>query len=233
LKKRAMTRVLLMSLLIAEAIAFAACAESAHQTGQAGYERLVPADLRQQIDRSVTLPELKADPEKYEGRVVMLGGIVLSAKRRLDQTEIEVLELPLASGVVPVADRTRSEGRFLAVKKEFLDPATIRIGAPVTVIGQVKGTAVRSLDDTRYTYPVLEILKLTDWEQTRVPSGYYGWPSPYPYALYPYPYYSFYGRFWDPFYYDAYYYPYSFGVPGVRSAPPSPPPAHVPPQFKK
>jgi outer membrane lipoprotein len=226
-----MTRVLLTSLLIAQAIAFAACAESAHQTGQAGYERLVPADLRQQIDRSVAYPELKADPEKYDGRVVMLGGIVLSAKRRQDQTEIEVLDIPLAGGVVPVADRTRSKGRFLAVKKEFLDPATIRVGAPITVIGQVKGTAVRSLDDTTYKYPVLEILQLTDWEKTRVPYGYYGWPSPYPYALYPY--YGYYGRFWDPFYYDPYYYPYFFGVPGARSAPASPPPANVPPQFKK
>jgi outer membrane lipoprotein len=228
-----MTRVLLTSLLIAQAIAFAACAESAHQTGQAGYERLVPADLRQQIDRSVTYPELKADPEKYEGRVVMLGGIVLSAKRRQDQTEIEVLELPLAGGVVPVADRTRSEGRFLAVKKEFLDPATVRVGAPITVIGQVKGTAVRTLDDTTYTYPVLEILKLTDWEKTRMPYESYGWPSPYPYARYPY--YGYYGRYWDPFYYDGFYpyYPYIYAVPVVPSAPASPPPANVPPQFKK
>jgi outer membrane lipoprotein len=233
-----MTRVLLTSLMIAQAIALVACAESAHQTGQAGYEQLVPADLRQQIDRSVTYPELKADPEKYEGRVVMLGGIILSAKRRQDQTEIEALELPLAGGVVPVADRTRSEGRFLAVKKEFLDPATIRVGAPITVIGQVKGTAMRSLDDTTYKYPVLEILKLTDWEGTRVPYGdygyygyypYYAWPSPYPYARYPY--YGYYGRCWDPFYYDCY--PYFFGLPGARSSPASPPRANVPPQFKK
>jgi outer membrane lipoprotein len=217
-----MIRVLLTSLLIAQAIAVAACAESAHQTGQAAFERFVPADLRQQIDRSVTYPELKADPEKYEGRVIMLGGIVLSAKRRQDQTEIEVLELPFAGGVVPIADRTRSEGRLLAVQKEFLDPATIRVGAPITVIGQVKGTAVRPLDDTTYNYPVLEILKLTDWEKTRVPYGYYGG-----YGLSPY--YGYYGGCPDPFYYNCY--PYFF-VPSVRSAP-SPPPEKVPPQFKK
>ena len=225
-----MTRVLLISLLIAQAIAFAACAESAHQTGQAGYERLVPADLRQQIDRSVTYAELKADPEKYEGRVVMLGGIVLSTKRGQDQTEIEVLELPLAGGIVPVADRMRSEGRFLAVKTEFLDPATIRVGAPITVIGQVEGIAVRSLDDTTYKYPVLEILKLTDWEKTTVPYGYYGGAAYYPYARSPY--YGYYGRCGGPSYYDGYCSPYFFGIPGVRSAP-SRPPANIPPQFRK
>ena len=213
-----MTRVLLTSLLIATAIAFAACAESAHQTGQAGYDRLVPADLRQQIDRSVTYQELQADPERFEGRMAMLGGIVLSAKRRQDQTEIEVLELPLAGWMVPVADRTRSKGRFLAVKKEFLDPATIRVGAPITVIGQVKGIAVRSLDDMTYKYPVLEIHKLTDWEQTKVPNGYYGWPY-----------------YWDSFYYNGLYpyYPYIYAVPVVPSAPASPSPANVPPQFRK
>ena len=165
--------------------------------------------------------------------MAMLGGIVLSAKRRQDQTEIEILELPLAGWVVPVTDRTRSVGRFLAVKKEFLDPATLRVGAPITVIGQVKGTAMRSLDDTTYKYPVLEILQLTDWEKTRVPYESYGWPSPYAYV--PYPYYGYYGRFWDPFYYGGFYpyYPYIYAVPVVPSAPASPPPANVPPQFKK
>ena len=221
-----MTPVFITFLLIAQAIAFAACAESAHQTGQAGYDRLVPADLRQQIDRSVTYQELQADPERFEGRMAMLGGIVLSAKRRQDQTEIEVLELPLAGWVVPVADRTRSEGRFLAVKNEFLDPATIRVGAPITVIGQAKGTAVRSLDDTTYKYPVLEILKLTDWEQTRVPYGY--GPLPYSSAFYPY------GGYWDRYYYGPYspYYPYYFGLP-VNPRPSRPPPDRIPPQFKK
>jgi len=231
-----MTRVLLTCVLIVQAIAFAACAESAHQTGQAGYDRLVPAELRQQIDRSVTYPELKAEPEKYEGRVVMLGGIILSAKRRQDQTEIEILELPFAGGVVPIADRARSEGRFLAVKKEFLDPATVRVGAPVTVIGELKGKAVRDLDDETYAYPVLEILQLTDWEKTRVPSGYsgysgyYGWPFPYSSGLYPY---GYYGGYWEPFYYSGYpYYPYIYTAPVVPSAP-ARPPANVPPQFKK
>ena len=86
-----MSLVLLTSLLIAQAIAFAACAESAHQTGQAGYEQLVPADLRQEIDRSVTYPELKADPEKYKGRVVMLGGTVLVRKEFMNQHQLGLL----------------------------------------------------------------------------------------------------------------------------------------------
>jgi outer membrane lipoprotein len=222
-------------LLIAPVVTFAACAQSAHQTGQANFDRIVPADLRHQIDRSVSYPELKDNPENYVGRIVMLGGTVLSAKRRTDRTEIEILELPLAEGIMPVADRTRSEGRFLAIKKDFLDPATVRPGARVTVIGEVKGTEVRSLDDTSYTYPVLEILQLTDWEKTRAPYGYaaygygpYGYPAPYPYGLYPYG--GYYGRYWGPHYYGGYY-PYPFIVP-VPSAP-RPPPAQVPPQFKK
>jgi outer membrane lipoprotein len=222
--------------LIAQVTAFTACAQSAHQTGQAGFDKLIPPDLREQIDRSVTLAELQAHPEQYEGRTVMLGGSVLSSKRLKDRTEIEILELPMTEGLLPAADRMRSRGRFLAVKTEFLDPATVRPGSLVTVVGKVMGTVEKALDETMYTYPVLEILNVTDWERVRPPYGYSA-AAPYPYS--PYPYYGdYYGRFYGGYgrfgswpYYGPYY-PYHFGLP---AAPPSPGRSRgrVPPQFQK
>ena len=68
----------------------------------------------------------------------MVSGIVLKSKRVKDRTEIEVLQIPTGSGAMPKKDRARSQGRFLAVKSgEFLDPAVVDAGTPVTVVGEV------------------------------------------------------------------------------------------------
>jgi outer membrane lipoprotein len=210
--------------LIGQIVLLAACAQSAHQTGVATLDKLVPADLRPELDASISFPALKAAPEKHEGKVIMLGGVVLDSKRLRDQTELEVLELPLNAALAPARDRTRSEGRFLAVQKEFLDPAVYPAGTPITVIGEVKGGTVKPLDGTDYTYPILEIKHITGWRQPQLPDRYHRL-APYPY--YADPFYGYYDPFWGRY---PYYYPYRFAVPVI---PPSPPPAGIPPQFKK
>jgi outer membrane lipoprotein len=146
---------------------------------------------------------------------------------------VEVLELPADPGEPPTTNRTRSEGRFLAVK-EGMDPATMEPGHPVTVIGQVKGKAVKRLDETDYTYPVLEIEHLVDWEKVRPRYAGYG-ASPYPYG-YASPYYGglfgYYPYWYGPYYgpYGFPYWPFGFSTP----APPNPPPVQSrPPEFRK
>jgi outer membrane lipoprotein len=136
----------------------------------------------------------------------------------------------------------RSHGRFLAAKTEFFDPATVRTGSLVTVVGKVTGFVDRGLDEAMYRYPTMEIIQLTDWEKRRVPYAYSrGAPYPYPGGYYGG--YGGYRGFYDPYYggypYRGYYpyggyspYPYFFGG-SVSPAPPSPPPASVPPQFRK
>jgi outer membrane lipoprotein len=210
--------------LIGQIVLLAACARSAHQTGAATLDKMVPTDLRHEIDASISFPELKAAPEKHEGKVVMLGGVVLHSRRLMEQTELEVLELPLNAALAPARDRARSEGRFLAVQKEFLDPAVYPAGTPITVIGEFKGRRVKPLDGTDYTYPVLEIKHITDWKQPQLPNGYRRL-APYPY--YADPFYGYYDPFWDRY---PYYYPYRFAVPVI---PPPPPATDIPPQFKK
>ena len=230
-----MIRIMITLLLTAQVMAFTACAQSAHQSGQAGYDKLIPANLRQQMDRSVSLQELQAHPEQYEGRTIMLGGSVLSSKRLKDRTEIEILELPLMEGLVPAVDRTQSRGRFLAVKTEFLDPATVRTGSLITVVGKVVGTLERPLDETVYTYPVVEILHTTDWERIRPTFGY-SRAVPYSYLgdyYGGYGGYSGYGGFYDGYYRGYSPFPYYYGFPVTPGPSSRPPPGRVPPQFKK
>jgi outer membrane lipoprotein len=80
---------------------------------------VIPKHLEGQVDRNISFLQVKASPESYKGRLIVLGGEVLSVKRRSDGTRIEVLQIPLDSSLEPVKDRTISLGRFLAVQKEF------------------------------------------------------------------------------------------------------------------
>jgi outer membrane lipoprotein len=175
---------------------------------------VVPPSLRLQIDPSLTFSQLKESPDSYRGRLLLLGGEVLTAKRLKDGTRIEVLQLPLEDSQEPVLDRTGSEGRFVAMQKEFLDPATIPAGTRITLVGEVTGVTTLPLDETEYAYPTLEIRSLKVWPDLAASRNQYGrspgpgwgpWWGPYSSYWGSYPYwgnpYSYYGSgpyWWGP-----------------------------------
>jgi outer membrane lipoprotein len=216
-----------------------ACAESIHQV-QRDTELLgVPFGLEQEIDASVSFADLKRAPSEYVGRTVMIGGNVIRAKRTEAGTELEVLQLPTEKEGTLTEERLRSEGRFLAVREQFLDPASLPQGTPITVIGIVKGETTRPLDESDYTYPILEVKHIIDWnsiaaQRRRDRNPYYG--SYYP----PYGYSGFspYGGFWGPYggywggrgFYGGSRF-YSPGTPSFSSPPP--PPRQVSPMLRR
>ena len=151
---------------------------------------VVPPDLKEKVDRSVTFQQMKASPSTYKGRFIVVGGVVLLAKPLKENgTRIEILQLPLDSDDEPVGQLTESKGRFFAQHKEFLDPATIPIGTHVTVVGEVTGSMTLKMGEIDYEYPTLDIASLTVWPP-KLPA----------YWLHPYPYFSSYwGPFWGPY----------------------------------
>ncbi len=159
---------------------------------------LVPTEMEPRIARDLSFDSLKAEPEKFKGRVVVLGGKVLSAKRLKEGTQIEVLQLPLDKADAPIMTLARSRGRFLAYQEAFLDPATLPAGTAVSMIAEVTGHKTQPLDEVDYTYPTLTIRTLKVWPEQR----YMPWPGPYPYYpyFYRYPYHPFYPYWWDPWY---------------------------------
>jgi outer membrane lipoprotein len=222
-----MPRTTVFAFLLGGLLILSSCAESAHQIQRNAGNIDVPFDLAKQIDTSVNFVDVKAAPANYVGRVIMAGGVVISAKRTKDQTEIEILQLPTEGGAPSTTDRLRSEGRFLAVREEFFDPASVPPGTPITVIGVVKGSTTRSLDDSEYIYPILDIKHLTDWSVVAAQqsggsaAAFYG-PhySPFGYWGRPYGFSPYFGRP-SPFY----------GQP--RPSSPPPPRHNIPPQFRK
>ena len=223
-----MPRMTIIVFLLGGLLILSSCAESAHQVHRNMVNMDVPPELEQQIDASVAFADLRAAPGNYVGRVIMVGGVVIKAKRTENQTEIEVLQLPADAGGPSTTERHRSEGRFLAVREGFLDPATVPPGTPITVIAVVTGSTTRPLDDSEYAYPILDIKHLTDWNAvaSRQSEGsaaaFYG-PSYSPFGYWgrPYGYNPYWGRP-SPF----------FNQP--RSPSPPPPPRHsIPPRFQK
>ena len=142
----------------------------------------------------ISFSELAQNPSAYEGRRIVLGGEVIRAKRLVDRTEIEVLELPLDSTDAPTRNRTVSQGRFLAYQtKDFLDPAILPPGTRVTIVGEGKPALRKQIDEAEYTYPVIESDYLQIWP-VRTFDRYY----PYGYGPWPY------GDPWYPYYYGYY-----------------------------
>jgi outer membrane lipoprotein len=142
----------------------------------------------------VSFLQVKASPDSFRGQSVVFGGEVLNARRLKDGTRIEILQLPLESSGHPGIDRTQSQGRFVAMHKEFLDPATLPYGTRVTVTGEITGSVTLPLDETEYVYPVVESRHLQVWTAAEDAARI----RPYPYTgprYYGAPYW---GPYWRP-----------------------------------
>lgn len=160
------------------------------------YKNSLPPDLAEHIDPLLMFPRIKEDPDSFKGKLVILGGKVLAAKRLPDLTQLTILQLPLINEQEPTTELTQSEGRFIAEQQQFLDPATVPPGSRITVAGELSGSVQQSLDEDIYTYPTLLIKHFQVWPAYSPDYDRYGsYPQPlfYPYA---YPYWGGYGRFY-------------------------------------
>lgn len=121
------------------------------------------ADTLLSGNTQISYTQVKAAPESYNGQQVTFGGKVLGARRLKEGTRIEILQLPLTTSLQPIMDLSKSQGRFVALQKEFLDPATVPPGTFVTVTGEIAGSVTLPLDETVYTYPLVHINNLRVW----------------------------------------------------------------------
>lgn len=145
----------------------------------------------------LSFAQVKAEPNSFSGQPVTFGGKVLGAKRLREGTRIEILQLPLDASLQPTNDLSTSQGRFVALRKEFLDPATVPPGTFITITGEIAGSITLPLDETEYTYPSVHIKSLRVWnnqeEQAPRIRPYMG-PGPY------------WGPYWSPYWYPWPYY---------------------------
>ena len=121
-----------------------------------------PKDLLDKTDRNVSFAALQKEPERFSGKLLMLGGTIVDTKNLKEGTQIEVLQKPLdGEGQPAVTDETG--GRFLVVTSQFLDGAIYHRGRSVTIIGEVSGSKLQPLGELEYRYPVLTAKGLHLW----------------------------------------------------------------------
>lgn len=139
-------------------------------------------NLEAQVTTGLSFSHVVQDPFAHQGQIVKVGGVVLSAKRLVDRTEVMVLQIPLDNDSVPKWNRIKSQGRFMATQQTFLDPATLPKGTRLTIIGEVTGQVSVQVDAEEKVYPMLVIKALKVWPAIpRTPYGYRSYWGPYPY----------------------------------------------------
>ena len=142
--------------------------------------QVIPSELEEQIDSSVSFRDIQASPQSLQGKTVLLGGEVLAAKRVQEGTELEILQLPVTTDDPPAERRSESQGRFLALDRTLTDPASLPPGTRLTLVGAVTGEEIRRLDESTYRYPTVEAKHMYVWEpdvyreRSRRPVGLFG-----------------------------------------------------------
>jgi outer membrane lipoprotein len=119
-----------------------------------GCASVISKPVMDSVDRGVTFQELKGDPERFVGKVVLLGGQIVATTVKKEETWVEVVQKPLDWDKKP-EDTDLSYGRFLILFQDFIDPAIYATGREITVAGEVQGKKVLPLNEIEYVYPVI------------------------------------------------------------------------------
>lgn len=156
----------------------------------AGCAHPISSSLRKQVDEDLTFQRVLSAPEQFEGKKLVLGGIIVKTRNFDGYSEIEAVQVPLDCWGYPY-NRDESQGRVIFRYEGYLEPEIYAKNREVTVGGTIAGTRTGKVDEKEYRYPVVKAEEIRLWEDYGYP--YYGYP------YYPYPYYygypgPFYGR---------------------------------------
>jgi outer membrane lipoprotein len=142
-----------------------------------GCAHVISKDLRTKSDLSLTLSQVRQNPETFKGKWVVWGGeIIETVNQKEGTTQIEVFQRPLGWRGEP-KEMTASDGRFLVLVDNYADPYVFRRGKKITVAGEITGEKIKPLGQMDYRYPLVSTKQI------------YLWPE-YDYQSYPYDYYD-------------------------------------------
>lgn len=151
--------------------------------------QVIPKGLENQVNHTLDFKQIRENPENYQGELMVVGGEVLSVNRKQDATRIEVLQLPLNDDYTPANQRTKTQGRFIALSKgkDPLDPAVLEKGRALSIVGEIIGSETIQVGEDTKVVPVFGIKDLTIWDEAlywdRGYSGF-GWGRGYPAGYY-------------------------------------------------
>ena len=140
-----------------------------------GCAHVISEQLRLQVPPELTFKEVSRGPAKYQGKIVLWGGVIIKSTNSKEGTLIEVLEKPLGFRGQP-KDVDVSEGRFLILHPKYLDTAIYAQDRQITVAGKVIGERTLPLGEIEYSYPVIAPKEMHLWEREEPVYWYPYWP---------------------------------------------------------
>jgi len=149
------------------------------------------------------LSEVKKSPILNEGKLYILGGIIVKTTVTKEGSLIEAIFVPVNSYGY-LKDYTTSSERFLALYrgKGILDPLIYKENREITLAGKFIEVRKGTIGEMEYDYPLFEVEDIYLWEEYK-DTDRYSYPPYYPSPFYRYRYYPYYP------YYDPYpYYPW-------------------------
>lgn len=148
-----------------------------------------PKPLRGEF--SIVVPEQAAGSGQI-GDSIRWGGRIIAVTPSPQETCFEILGRELAGNARPVTNADQGQGRFIACRAGFYDPAIFTTERDVTITGQIRSYETRRIGEYDYRYPhvAAEVIYLWPQQQPRQrvvypdpfwpgPYGAFGWGYPY------------------------------------------------------
>lgn len=127
----------------------------------------VPSQYTSQAERGVTFSALKSRPEAYQGKVVILGGVIVEEKQAGGRIWLRMKNRPLDSDYVPHMPTALSDGEsgyyWVMVTPQGLPPS-YKSWARLTIVGRVSDQ--KSAEVASGGEPALAALYLRGWDST-------------------------------------------------------------------
>jgi outer membrane lipoprotein len=118
----------------------------------------------QTVDQAIEPRDVVAQPQSYQGKNVLWGGIIVNSSNVKDGTEVELLTYPLDGNYKPQTDKD-TLGRIIAFNHGYLETLDYAEGRLLTVTGTVQGIKKAPVEEAIYTYPVVNASQLHLWPQ--------------------------------------------------------------------
>lgn len=130
----------------------------------------LPKEIIKQSDPSISFASLVRDAKRFKGKIVILGGTIVSLRNKRKGSELAILQLPLNLRGMPDLE-DKPGGIFLVQHSKPLDRSLFKKGQRITLAARVVGSKIRKKDRNRYSYPLLRLKNYKLWPDSKGVSG--------------------------------------------------------------
>jgi outer membrane lipoprotein len=145
----------------------------------------IPPEIRQAPENTPGVAQVYASVDNFVSQKVRWGGVILQTENKNDSSWLTIVAFPLTGRGEPLSSG-QSQGRFIAVVDQFLEPLVYSADREVTIAGEVLRSETIQVDEFSYKYPVIKVDQLYLWPE-RSEQRYNNYP---------------------PYWYDPWYYPF-------------------------